>query len=290
MPIVVRFGSGLGNQLFQYAAAYALAKSNNETIEADLSSYFLPQRTAGRVIFRPFALGDLGFPIYIRTGRKSSLSKVRGYSRLRNYVRYLGYAKYCCHGGYRSEFNLHSGKILLSGYFQDIRYFHPCLDELASDIRKSLEIACTGSWDPLPGNVGALHVRLGDYLNHPEFHPEWFRDYVKKAAKDLLDVKGMDKVVVFSDDSVLAFSYFSSFGGRVEVAEPNPCYQGAPDLLRMASAKTLVIANSSFSWWAGILARQQGGEVIAPERWSTWCDDPQFRLYPETWTIWGNPQ
>jgi hypothetical protein len=36
----------------------------------------------------------------------------------------------------------------------------------------------------------------------------------------------------------------------------------------MANSKLVVIANSTFSWWAGMVALKRGGRLIAPHPWT----------------------
>ena len=285
MAIRVEFGSGLGNQLFQFAAAYSLSRRLKQEILADLSSYEYPISKGGRVIHRPFVLEDLGFPIAVRRSNWPFLYRLRGYPRLRRCIVNWGALRYSSEGGYSSEFDRLSSSAVLSGYFQDLRYFHDVLEEVLTIVRHRLGVACGDAWEPIPKNVGALHLRFGDYLKHPEFYPEWFADYAPKVTRSLLDSQGCDRVVVFSDDAERAASYLKDFGSNVEIAKSNPIHQGAADLLRMSSAPVLAIANSSFSWWAGMLASQQGRQVIAPARWSTWCDDPVVKLYLPSWKL-----
>lgn len=285
MAIRVEFGSGLGNQLFQFAAAYALSHRLNEEILADLSSYEYPVSKGGRVIHRPFALEDLGFPMTIQRSRWPFLYRLRGYPRLRRATVNWGACRYSSEEGYSGGFESLPSNTVLCGYFQDLRYFHGVLDEILTIVSDRLRLACRDEWEPISKNVGAVHLRFGDYLKHPEFYPEWFADYAPKVTRALLDSEGCDRVVVFSDDYERAASCLKSFGKNVEIAKSNPIYQGAADLLRMSSASVLAIANSSFSWWSGMLLSQQGGHVIAPARWSTWCDDPEVKLYLPSWKV-----
>ena len=288
MAIRVEFGSGLGNQLFQFAAAYSLSRRVRQEILADLSSYEYPRSKGGRIIHRPFVLEELGFPMTVRRSHWPFLYRLRGYPRLRRAVVNWGAVRFSSEGDYSSEFDRLPCSTVLSGYFQDLRYFQGVIEEVMTIVRDRLEVACRDSWEPIPKSTGAVHLRFGDYLKHPEFYPGWFAEYAPNVTRSLLDSQGCDRVVIFTDDAVSAASCLKGFGSNVEIATSNPIHQGAADLLRMSSASVLAIANSSFSWWAGMLASQQGRRVIAPALWSTWCDDPEVRLYPTSWTVLQN--
>ena len=290
MAITVEFNSGLGNQLFQFAAAYALARRLKQDIIADLSFYEYPTAEGGRVVRRPFVLEDLGFPMKVQRSRWPLLYRLRGYPRLRRAIVNWGALRYSSEREFSNDFVNLPTNAVLSGYFQDIRYFQSVCADVLTIIRDRLELACRGLFEPIPKNVGAVHLRFGDYLKHPEFYPDWFADYAPKVTRSLLDSHGCDSVIVFTDDAVSAASCLRGFGSNVQIASCNPLHQGAADLLRMSSAPVLAIANSSFSWWAGMLASQQGSHVIAPARWSTWCHDPEVRLYQPSWTILRHDQ
>lgn len=47
----------------------------------------------------------------------------------------------------------------------------------------------------------------------------------------------------------------------------------------------LVIANSSYSWWAGWFAMQRGAHVYCPRRWIKGLDSAGLAIYPPEWTV-----
>lgn len=165
----------------------------------------------------------------------------------------------------------------LAGYFQSPRYF----DYYRNTIRelfafKSELIEAVDSRFPagtLDRAVG-LHVRRGDYADEPQTYINLSVDYYIEAL-DKLDARiagGIGVVVVVSDDiewcrreleSKLPFPLiFSPFG---EEKNENGKYL---DFVLLASCRYLVIANSSFSWWAAYLKREaEKGLVVAPKPW-----------------------
>ncbi len=287
MAVLIEFSSGLGNQLFQFAAGYSLAQSTESKMIGDATAYAYTVKSGCRGTWRRFALEELGFPLQIRSSGIAALYRIRGYPRLCRYVRSLGFKHYQCQGGHRPDFNKLRGNIRLSGYFQDIRYIGRHQTAVLDVIRNCLELKCGTSYHRLPENYGAIHVRMGDFLQFPEFYPNYFRDRAIKLTKMLLDQTEIDKVMVYSDDPLQTSRLLGRFGGRVEFAVPEARFNGASDILSMASARVLAICNSTFSWWAGMLLSQRGGLVIAPDRWARSMDANLVNLYPKSWQIWA---
>ena len=68
---------------------------------------------------------------------------------------------------------------------------------------------------------------------------------------------------VFSDDLAWCMEQFK--GSKFSFhSHDNPVV----DLAKMAAHQRIIIANSSFSWWAAwMMARRTGGYIIAPRPW-----------------------
>lgn len=121
-------------------------------------------------------------------------------------------------------------------------------------------------------NKVALHIRRGDYLQAHNFHQNlWETDYYQKA------------VAMFPNETFLVFCKDNQNPeqdklDRVWCRENLPklgiTFEMAPyedteveDLNLMASCKGIIMANSSFSWWAAFLGEQK--KVVCPARWFT---------------------
>lgn len=116
----------------------------------------------------------------------------------------------------------------------------------------------------------ALHIRRGDYLQAQNFHQNlWETDYYQKA------------VALFPDETFLVFCKDNQDpeqdkADRVWCRENLPKlgikFEMAPyedteveDLNLMASCKSIIMANSSFSWWGAYLGTHE--KVICPAQW-----------------------
>jgi hypothetical protein len=104
-----------------------------------------------------------------------------------------------------------------------------------------------------------LHVRRADYVGLSQAFVPLSIDYYR-AAMRLFPADS--HFVVFSDDPAWCREGFK--GERVEVMSGNPGYA---DLYLMAACRHQIIANSSFSWWAGYLNGNPDKRVVAPKAW-----------------------
>lgn len=159
----------------------------------------------------------------------------------------------------------------LEGYFQSPKYFNHCeglIKELLTPNIKTEEF---------PG-YASIHVRRTDYLKFADCHPPCSMEYYEKAMDEI----GYSKFIVFSDDIKWCKEHFK--GNNFEFSEgQHECV----DLAMQMRCGANIIANSSFSWWAGYLNANPEKKVIAPKKWF----GPKLRkthntkdLIPSEWT------
>ena len=291
--VVVHLSSGLGNQLFQYSAGRALALTRGVKLTGDPIA-FAPrfQRSGGRTAQRYFALGNLCLPIDFRRVPTHPLTAARGYTHVRRILRDGPRVKFVPLAGYDAKFSSLPGNSLLSGYFQDRRYFLDREEFIVGEVGEALSKAPLDDEQSPPicqdaplTHLGAVHVRRGDYLAHPEFYPEWFARYYERIVPHLMETYGVERVDVYSDDVGWCTKTYAPLGGRVRVAARDTRAQGIGDLVKMSSYSVLSIANSTFSWWAAAIASLRGASVIAPSRWSHWNTEPTATLYRPEWEV-----
>jgi hypothetical protein len=119
-------------------------------------------------------------------------------------------------------------------------------------------------------NAVALHIRRGDYLNNNFYADLWKTDYYKKA----IALFPNEKFIVFcrdnqgweqdkSDRQWCRDNLKPLLGDRFELPPKNNTE--IDDMNLMASCKSIIMANSSFSWWAGFLGKHE--RVICPREW-----------------------
>ena len=158
----------------------------------------------------------------------------------------------------------------LIGYFQTDKYFKNIRKEILKDfsIKKEFE-------KPLEDYI-TLHVRRGDYVNQPEYHPVCSLEYYLNA----LDMLPKLPLVVMSDDIEWCKKFIPS---NIYLENTTNIH----DLYIMTQASHNIIANSSFSWWGAWLNENSDRIVIAPKKWlgKNYNNYDTSDLIPEDWII-----
>lgn len=162
-------------------------------------------------------------------------------------------------------------------YVQDYRYWEKHTDA----IRKTFMSDVTGTIDDV-----ALHIRRGDYLQASNFHLDLSTtDYYQKSialfpGKTFIvfckDNQGTDE-----EDRAWCTEFLKDLipDDQWEFAEITN--SETDDLNLMASCKHIIMANSTFSWWAAFLNPFEGKRIVTPVRWFT--DGIQRVSLPPEW-------
>lgn len=168
----------------------------------------------------------------------------------------------------------------LFGYFQSELYFKHCERKIRMYFRNRFPVS------EIPEGAGAIHIRGGDYLNLSEYHYNLEPEYYHAA----IGQSGLELFYVFTDDKPHAqkilkginrqFVYFDSLA---KSKEANDVY----DLFQMSKFPVIIMANSSYSWWAQWLNPNMNKVVYAPPKWfgekkSHYITDD---LYCDNWEV-----
>ena len=111
----------------------------------------------------------------------------------------------------------------------------------------------------LPEETTSIHIRRGDYLNKTKFHPVQPVEYFKTAISELKS----KNYLFFSDDIEWCKKVYGKNPGVYFSEGNNPFV----DMYAMSKCNDNIIVNSSFSWWAAWLNRNNNKRVIAPKNW-----------------------
>lgn len=282
--IVVRLIGGLGNQMFQYAAARAAALRTGSDLVLDTRAYDRGGPTA-YALHRFRIDAHIGSAAELPPGRDRPLRYAawRQFGRSPRFVRERGL-------GFNPNILNPGDDVYLHGYFQSERYFA----DFANRIRQDLEFVAPPNgentrWlDAIRAEEHAvsLHVRRGDYVSDTKSqgaHGTCSAGYYASAFAHLrAAVGGRLALFVFSDDPDWAEANLS-FNAPMHVARHNGRSTAHEDLRLMAACRHHIIANSTLSWWGAWLDALPDKIVVAPERWFA---DPELSnpdIVPPGW-------
>lgn len=283
---------GLGNQLFQYAAGFALAKINNDVCKIDLSGFQRQTGGQGAVRFPDILALSISAPI---AGHEESEMLRNPYGIVSlgaRFVRQRICKRY--YSDWHPEVLSLTGDVYLEGYFQCESYFSNCVGSLIQEFQlsPSMELQMVPLAQQMAGlrNPVSLHVRRGDYVsdaNIRALHNICTLDYYKKAVAEMRRRVGVCDLVVFSDD-IRWVRENLGLEGEVLYLSEGLTSSGAPltapqEIAMMSRCRHHIIANSTFSWWGAYLNRQSDKIVIAPNIWSRSRIHPHRNILPRQW-------
>ena len=275
--IFTRLHGRLGNQMFQYAAARALAVRLDTQVILDARGAV--KRGEG-VLTRVFDL-PVAEPAGLPPAKHESLLRYAAW-------RYLGRepAFHREQGlGYNRQIKQWSDNIYLHGYWQSERYFHHIEPTIRQDFtfpdfasHQNAEMA-----DRIAQELSiSLHVRRGDYLTLGA-HVLCDQAYYEAALTAVLDgLAGNPTVYVFSDDPGWAKDNLPLPCDKV-VVDFNGSETDYEDMRLMSLCQYNIIGNSSFSWWAAWLNSNAAKRVAGPAKW---FGDPKLSnpdILPPEW-------
>lgn len=267
--IVARIEGGLGNQLFQVAFGMQLAQRHGTVLVLDLSSYddkpahgYLLDRL--HVAARRLRSDEMRrLPRRYRspvTGRSSWLA-LDGLTRVRE--KPFGFAE---------KYLRVADDSYLVGYWQSERFFR----DVVAQVREQFRVRGPLSQESqrlrekmLAGASLALHVRRGDYISNPQaaaIYRNLSLEYYRQNVLARLAERSAVEVYVFSNDIAWCRQHLA-LPCPVHFVQHTTSATAHEDLALMSAAESLVIANSTFSWWGAWLAERPDCRVIAPRHW-----------------------
>jgi hypothetical protein len=281
---------GIGNQMFQYAAARALTLDRGDELLLDLRMFDGYGLHQGFELDRVFSgrfdraaalqirdlLGWRAGLFAARTLRRPAFAFLRG-------TRFVVEPHFNHWPGIADR----TGDLYMMGYWQSERYFARHARAIRADFRfrtplegHNAELAARMR----DTNSVSLHVRRGDYISNPRNRRILHvctRDYYVNAIDYIRQAVADPAVFVFSDDPRWVRDNLADLPGQV-IVEHNRGRASFLDLLLMSNCRHHVIANSSFSWWGAWLNPDPDKIVVAPRAWfCNGTDDSD--LIPDRW-------
>ena len=276
--VTIRIKGGLGNQLFQYAAGYSLARRLNQDMVLD-TSFFSKQKLRG------YKLGELNIkysfisnekrvPLTIRIvrdkyGNKAiRMLKKRIISAGKNRIILVEIGP----GIMNEFFTVKCKNVFVDGYFQSEKHFVDCRRELLTQFKPKYA-QDKDFYDELAQirntNSVAIHVRRGDFIKE---------QFNNNPRRYLLSEKYYYNALTYSDKRQVNPQYYwfsddiewvkKNFGVRsdfhfVSLRTEHP---DIDEMMLMKNCNHIITANSTFSWWAAWLNEHDDPMILCPSK------------------------
>jgi len=281
--VIARLFGGLGNQLFIYAFARALAERNDVPFRLDTAggfvrdptyrrSYLLdrilpPSTPAGRLESRVFPLGRTLRSLERKLNRLLPLER-RWFVQERT----LAFDPEIYHLKIQRP-------TVFNGVWQSPRYF----DNLDMQTLVSFPDHLV---DPLAGelagikvaNAVCLAVRRYEEVPNPKHHILQL-DYYRQAMAQIEQQVENPHYFVFAQDMDWARKHIQSSQPITFAIEKDPHEGVIQDLYLMTQCRHFILSNSSLHWWAAWLNLSAEKTVVVPEK--GW---PDSNILPDSWT------
>lgn len=289
--VYTRIIGGLGNQMFQYAAGFALAKHYNCPLKLDLS-------LMDKYTVRELALPEFGINDPIATQKEIDFFRINSKWRRKAGKAFgkidLFFPKATViqpHFHFMENFFDLTPPVLLDGYWMSEKYFAPVREEVASIFQNLkntpplyLELADRISSAKFSASI---HIRLGDYLTGKTFQkmtPLSSTNYYDNAIASIKSIAPETTFFLFSDQPEKIVDYFPDLENSFVM--PEALESPVLNMHLMSLCHHNIIANSTFSWWAGWLNSHPNKRVVAPQQWFTeiYAQGRDTKdLYPQDW-------
>jgi len=267
--VVAKLVGGLGNQLFIYFAAVKFAEEHQRELILDIS--FIEQtHSLGKSRLDSFLLD--GKVVERSRGSKKSTEiwerfgdalELRGFKYLNR--------NYCDETSFKdARWSKQNNSVYLRG-------FHNTTEHYESLGRPRLKLKQESSeFKRLQSEISekvAIHIRGGDYVTHSDtFGPLSKRYYLNSLTinNEVNRLARSNGVYLFSDDryrSALVSRELESQGYKVIDVSFKHSFAPAEELLLISSARVIIMANSTFSFWASEFSDKKT-TIIAPSNYT----------------------
>ena len=279
--IIVKCLGGLGNQMFQYAF-YRCLRLDGRSVVLDISEFDSYELHNGFELERIFG-------IRINLANANEVNKIKQMVSDANILQKIWWkianSKPIIHQesfAYSSRYKSFERSRYLEGYWQSEKYFDKYADVIRHEFNfPELDYKNTLLAEQIcDSNSVSIHVRRGDYVNHPIHGGICTLDYYQQAI-DIITTKLINpKFFVFSNINWCKVNLNLENAVYITGNYGKDSYK---DMQLMSMCKHNIIANSSFSWWGAWLNNNQDKIVIAPQKW---FNDPKINtkdLIPDRW-------
>lgn len=273
-PVIVQPLGGLGNQMFQFVAAYSLAKKRNSELYLCLPNNWESSMNSEQIM--EFRATDRSYLLWafnivsdnILIANEFGCTKMTNFSGIENTKMH-----FTSEGTILSSNMPIDNVVYLAGYFESEIFFKPHEIDivrqltLKTKIREQLELSVKDFASIISATESvAVHVRRRDFISENRLLPmSYYENAIEKMKIEISKTDARDKVTffVFSDDIDAVKSDFRHMTENFVFVSNKDLSQLA-DFMLMMMCKHIIVANSTFSWWTAYLNGNKKKIVIAP--------------------------
>lgn len=262
--VLIYMYGGLGNQCFVYAMGRSLADKTKARYNFDIGFFpddFLYKLRYDLSAFNIRIDGSRELPLRILRKLDRRLSRVASRMPVLR-------SHYCYESQpprYQPVPTEWSGRLILNGYWQSEKYFEDIKPQLAQDLtlKDVTPFARDSIADLIQSSCNSVFLHIRSYkevIGKQDGSLSLPVSYFQNALMQMKDLLKSFNLFVFSDDVQWTKSRLHVPADiQVRYIEPSgkgPKFDTLRDFYLMRLCKHGVIANSSFSWWAGWLGEQ----------------------------------
>ena len=261
--VIIQLSGGIGNQLFQLANAYQISINYaRELLICNINS-------SGRNVYWESILSK--FKNYLIS--KERYNELKQKSVIYNWA--MSKFEYK-----KIELDPKIDYYCIEGYYQSHKYFDKLEFSKLLNLEKNFDIPKITMLDL------AIHIRRTDYTKN-NFHKVLSLNYYYNCLQMLIEEKDINNIYIFSDDLNWCknnFKLSSNFNSiNINFISLNTDIE---ELIFMSKFNNIIIANSSFSWWAAYLDNNLEKNIYCPKHWfNNGCHLNTKDLRPNDWII-----
>ena len=306
--IIIRLSNSIGNQMFMYAAAYAMARNYNAQLYIDDETAFINKEniyTYGLNVFNftsfiaPKELKFLNLSGYLKRKTMKKLDKFRKFKRF--YIEDKNINKIAYYNNNFNETNLYDN-VFVEGYFESERYF----SSHNMEIRKEFNFKFSNKYINSPyfnmiknSNSVAICVRQNRFseklrkINQEDLDKsQIFTNeqilYIKKSIDFIKTRIDNPKFFIWSNDynnldDIFQCNEFDIVKNEKFIDKGNLEFM---DLFLMSQAKHFIVVPSSYNWWGCWLSNNKNKIVCRPneDRFSHYKSNNRD-FWPKSWIM-----
>lgn len=297
--IIINLMGGLGNQLFQYAAARRLSIINKTELKIDESNFrkltsnseHSFQLTCFNISARQATTSEISRIIRPTNYLARAIGTVFGASPLKLQSKTI--FREPEGSKFKPAFLEQTGDKYLIGYYNSYKYFEPIRNVLIDEYQPREKISLQGQ-ELLrlieSTNSISLHIRRGDYINDLDVYKSIegiITDrFYSNAVEFIASKLEAPHFFIFSNDMAWVRQHFR-IPHQTTFVDFNTAQRGFEDLWLMSRCKHNITAGgSTFSWWAAYLNTNSNKIVVRTERVS---NDAKYNhpedYFPPEWAV-----